>query len=42
MFDWAQYFADWLIYQIFDLSKGSKVGDALNFFVFDTIFVAFW
>lgn len=37
MFDWAQYFADWLIYRIFDLSKGSKIGDALNFFVFDTI-----
>lgn len=37
MFDWLQYFADWLIYSVFGLTHGSKVGDALNFFVFDTI-----
>ncbi|MCE9538546.1 MAG: permease, partial [Bacteroidetes bacterium] len=37
MFDWLQYFADWLIYTMFGLTHGSKVGDALNFFVFDTI-----
>lgn len=37
MFDWVQHLADWLIYGLFHLDKGSKVGDALNFFVFDTI-----
>lgn len=37
MFDWVQNFANWLIYNVFGLSHGSKVGDALNFFVFDTI-----
>ena len=37
MFDWAQQFADWLIYTTLHLSRGSKAGDALNFFVFDTL-----
>ncbi len=37
MFDWLQHIADWLIYSVFGLLVGSKVGDALNFFVFDTI-----
>jgi uncharacterized membrane protein YraQ (UPF0718 family) len=37
MFDWLQHIADWLIYSVFGLLPGSKVGDALNFFVFDTI-----
>ncbi|WP_338375420.1 permease [uncultured Flavobacterium sp.] len=37
MFDWLQNFSDWLIYSIFDIVKGSKLGDSLNFFVYDTI-----
>ena len=37
MFDWLQHIADWLIYSVLSLSHGSKIGDALNFFVFDTI-----
>lgn len=37
MFTWTQYLADWLIYGVFNLEKGSKLGDALNFFVFDSI-----
>ena len=37
MFDWLQHIADWLIYSVFRLTHGSKLGDALNFFVFDTI-----
>lgn len=37
MFDWLQRIVDWLIYSIFGLTHGSKIGDALNFFVFDTI-----
>ncbi len=37
MFYCLQHFADWLIYSVFGLLRGSKAGDALNFFVFDTI-----
>ncbi len=37
MFDWLQHSVDWLIYNVFILTHGSKVADALNFFVFDTI-----
>jgi uncharacterized protein len=37
MFDWLQHFADWLIYNLLGLTLGSKLGDSLNFFVFDTI-----
>jgi uncharacterized membrane protein YraQ (UPF0718 family) len=37
MFNWAQSLADWLIFSVFQITKGSKLGDALNFFVFDTI-----
>jgi uncharacterized membrane protein YraQ (UPF0718 family) len=37
MFDWTQQFADWLTYTLFGLAPDSKWGDALNFFVYDTI-----
>jgi uncharacterized protein len=37
MFDWLQSFSDWLIYSTFNITQGSKLGDALNFFVYDTI-----
>ncbi len=37
MFDWLQYLADVLIYSVFNISEGSKLGDALNFFVYDTV-----
>lgn len=37
MFNWAQSFADWLIYTVFGIAAHSKAGDALNFFVYDTI-----
>jgi hypothetical protein len=37
MFDWIQSLADWLIYSVFQIAQGSKLGDALNFFVFDTL-----
>jgi uncharacterized membrane protein YraQ (UPF0718 family) len=37
MFTWTQQFADWLIYTVFGIAEHSKIGDALNFFVFDTI-----
>lgn len=37
MFIPIQIFADWLIYNILGIAKESKLGSALNFFVFDTI-----
>jgi len=37
MFTPVQIFADWLIYNVFGIVKESKLGSALNFFVFDTI-----
>lgn len=37
MFDWLQSFADWLIYDVIGIATHSKLGDALNFFVFDTV-----
>jgi len=41
MFDWIQHFADWLIYTIFSIEKQTKLGEALNFFVFDTLKILF-
>jgi uncharacterized membrane protein YraQ (UPF0718 family) len=40
MFDWLQSFADWLIYSAFAIEQHTKLGDALNFFVFDTLKIA--
>lgn len=37
MFTPVQLFADWLVYNIFGIAQGSKLGNALNFFVFDSI-----
>jgi uncharacterized membrane protein YraQ (UPF0718 family) len=37
MFDWLQEIVDWFIYILLGLTHGSKLADALNFFVFDTI-----
>jgi len=37
MFDWLQYVADWLIYSVLGMSAQSHWGQALNFFVFDTL-----
>lgn len=37
MFDWVQNLADWLVYTVFSISVGTKLGDALNFFIYDTI-----
>ncbi len=40
MFDWLQHFADWLIYSLFGISSQTHLGEALNFFVLDTIKIA--
>jgi uncharacterized membrane protein YraQ (UPF0718 family) len=37
MFDWTQSFADWLIYSILGIAQNSNLGNALNFFVYDTL-----
>ena len=37
MFDWLQYLADLLIYGVLGIDPGSHLGDALNFFVYDTV-----
>lgn len=37
MFEWTQAFADWLIYNILNIASDSSLGEALNFFVYDTI-----
>lgn len=37
MFDWLQYLADWLVYDIFGLEEASRLGTAVNFFFYDTI-----
>ena len=40
MFNWLQHFANWLIYSVFSIEQHTKLGDALNFFVFDTLKIA--
>ena len=37
MFDWIQIFSDWLIYSILGMAQNSNLGNALNFFVYDTL-----
>ncbi len=37
MFDWIQKFADWLVYHVLGIASHSKLGDTVNFFIFDTI-----
>lgn len=37
IFSPIQWFADWLIYSVFNIAKGTPLGNSLNFFVYDTI-----
>ncbi len=37
MFNWLQKFADWLVFDVFDIHITSSFGKALNFFIFDSI-----
>jgi len=32
-----QWFADWLVYSVFNITKGTQLGNTVNFFVYDTI-----
>lgn len=33
----VQWFSDWLVYIIFNISKGSALGNTVNFFIYDSI-----
>ena len=37
MFEKLQLLVDWLTYSVINLKHGSKLGDAVNFFIFDSI-----
>jgi len=37
MFDWVQNIADFVVYSTLELSRDSKLADALNFFIYDSI-----
>ena len=37
MFDWIQFFADWLIFGVFNIAEESRLGISLSFFVYDTL-----
>jgi len=37
MFDWLQHLAEWFVYSALEIDANNKIGDALNFFVYDTI-----
>jgi uncharacterized membrane protein YraQ (UPF0718 family) len=41
MFEWFTDFATWLVVDIFGLSKATKLGDALHFFIEDTTKIFF-
>jgi len=32
-----QWFADWLVYSVFNIVKGTPLGDTINFFIYDSI-----
>lgn len=37
MFNWLQHFADWLVYSVLRMPEEGHWGQALNFFVFDSL-----
>jgi hypothetical protein len=37
MFDWIQKMADWLTYDVFTLKAGSRIAEAVNFFIYDSV-----
>jgi len=41
MFGWIKKFADWLVFDIFNIQHGNHLGEALNFFFYDTIKILF-
>lgn len=37
MFQWIEFFADWLIFEVLNLEKDNHFTEALHFFIFDSI-----
>jgi len=37
MFDWIQYIADWLVFDVLNLERGNHLAEALNFFIYDSV-----
>ncbi|MGB1295852.1 MAG: permease [Flavobacteriales bacterium] len=36
MFDWLQDISNWLVFNVFNLEKGTHLSEAINFFIYDT------
>lgn len=37
MFNWLEFLIDKLVYGLFHLTEGTKLGDAVHFFFYDTV-----
>lgn len=37
MFEWIQKMADWLAFEVLKLERGSRLGEAINFFIYDSV-----
>jgi len=37
MFDWLQNISDWFVYDILNIAKDNHLGEALNFFIYDSV-----
>ena len=37
MFDWIQNIADWIVFNVLYIAKGTHLAEALNFFIYDSI-----
>jgi uncharacterized membrane protein YraQ (UPF0718 family) len=37
MFNWVDQLANWLVFEVFEMSKGSHLAEALHFFIYDTL-----
>jgi hypothetical protein len=37
MFDWIEQLADWMVFEMMGMSHGDRLGEAINFFIYDSI-----
>ncbi|NIJ45079.1 hypothetical protein FHR24_001518 [Wenyingzhuangia heitensis] len=37
MFDWIQHMANWIVYDLLNMTQGLHLSEALNFFIYDTV-----
>ena len=37
MFDWIEHLANWFVYNVLDINESSHLGQALHFFIYDSI-----